>query len=259
MEERVLAFHKSPKRKRQEAELPARTQSVDTAAGTHHFQQLPVPPFYCDYEDSSTGWKSPHRAVTGQLQDLDIHSPAISTDETTLGGEPTPDVDKDTEDAPPPTDITNDNHTTERSTSIDIRQAQERENDSDPKSPPSTNNPEAESLQPQTPPEQYSRPKSPPLTIDPIENPFTWHESEITGYDPTDPNDDGYGLDGIGFKPSATVAWNRSQRRKNQVAEWERREAREARARRKERRDGALQDHATMTGSPNQKRVKFNT
>ncbi len=65
---------------------------------------------------------------------------------------------------------------------------------------------------------------------------MTWHESEITGHNPTDPNDDGYGINGIGFKPTPAIAWARSQKRKQQLEEYRNREAREARQRRSERR-----------------------
>ncbi|KAL9109643.1 MAG: hypothetical protein Q9227_005680 [Pyrenula ochraceoflavens] len=81
-----------------------------------------------------------------------------------------------------------------------------------------------------------ARNRSPSLDGDPAENPLTWHDSEITGHDPKDPNDDGYGINGIGFKPTPAIAWARSQRRKQQVAEYKTREAREARHRRSERR-----------------------
>jgi hypothetical protein len=80
------------------------------------------------------------------------------------------------------------------------------------------------------------RRKSPPLDGNPEDNPMTWHESEITGHDPNDPNDDGYGINGIGYKPTPAQAWARSQRRKQQLAEYKSREAREARQRRSERR-----------------------
>jgi hypothetical protein len=80
------------------------------------------------------------------------------------------------------------------------------------------------------------RRKSPPLDGNPEDNPLTWHESEITGHDPNDPNDDGYGINGIGYKPTPAQAWARSQRRKQQLAEYKSREAREARQRRSERR-----------------------
>ncbi|KAJ5095593.1 hypothetical protein NUU61_004949 [Penicillium alfredii] len=77
---------------------------------------------------------------------------------------------------------------------------------------------------------------SPPLTDTPSEDPLTWHDSEITGHNPTDPTDDGYGINGVGFKPTATIAWARSQKRQKQVAEWKTREAREAREKRREKR-----------------------
>ncbi|KAL2003282.1 hypothetical protein VTN02DRAFT_4403 [Thermoascus thermophilus] len=110
-------------------------------------------------------------------------------------------------------------------------------------------------LQPSKP---RSRRKSPPLSGDASENPLTWHDSEITGHNPTDPSDDGYGINGIGFKPTAAIAWARSQKRQKQVAEWKSREAREARERRRERRDGI--DRDSIRDAPErtiQKRVKF--
>ncbi|KIW33111.1 uncharacterized protein PV07_04603 [Cladophialophora immunda] len=95
------------------------------------------------------------------------------------------------------------------------------------------------------PPGESSGPKSPPLASE-VSHEF-WQDSEITGHDPSDPSDDGYGINGIGFKPSAAVAWSRSQRRKQQLSDYKNREAREARQQRSERRkrgfdqdDGAL-------------------
>ncbi|PWY87924.1 hypothetical protein BO94DRAFT_516226 [Aspergillus sclerotioniger CBS 115572] len=99
---------------------------------------------------------------------------------------------------------------------------------------------------------------SPPLISNTAEDPLTWHDSEITGHNPTDPTDDGYGMNGIGFKPTAAMAWARSQRRQKQVAEWKNREAREARERRRERRDGADFDKIrTIQSGAIQKKVKF--
>ncbi|KAJ5888488.1 hypothetical protein N7495_008529 [Penicillium taxi] len=91
------------------------------------------------------------------------------------------------------------------------------------------------------------------------EDPFTWHDHEITGHNPKDPNDDGYGINGVGFKPTAAIAWARAQKRQKQVAEWKTREAREARERRRERRNDGLERHRIdgITKSPIQKRVKF--
>lgn len=68
---------------------------------------------------------------------------------------------------------------------------------------------------------------------------LTWQDSEITGHlaDPAkDPDDDGTGLNGIGFRPTPAMAYARAQRRRQQVLDWKAREAREARAKRSERR-----------------------
>ncbi|OCL01678.1 hypothetical protein AOQ84DRAFT_230571 [Glonium stellatum] len=74
---------------------------------------------------------------------------------------------------------------------------------------------------------------SPPLTA------LTWQDSEITGHlvDPSqDPDDDGTGINGIGFKPTPALAYARAQRRRQQVMEWRAREAKDARQKRSERR-----------------------
>lgn len=68
---------------------------------------------------------------------------------------------------------------------------------------------------------------------------LTWQVSEITGHlaDPSiDPDDDGTGLNGIGFRPTPAIAYARSQKRRQQLNEWKARETREARAKRHERR-----------------------
>ena len=70
---------------------------------------------------------------------------------------------------------------------------------------------------------------------------LTWQDDEITGHkiDPTG-DDDGEGINGIGFKPTPAIAYARQQRRNQQVNEWKAREAREARQRRFERRRGEM-------------------
>ncbi|EPE35728.1 hypothetical protein GLAREA_05065 [Glarea lozoyensis ATCC 20868] len=78
----------------------------------------------------------------------------------------------------------------------------------------------------------------PPKIVDPERAAQTWHDDEITGHDPSDPEDDGEGINGIGFKPTAAEAYARAQKRKSQMADYKSREAREARARRNERRRG---------------------
>jgi hypothetical protein len=84
---------------------------------------------------------------------------------------------------------------------------------------------------------------------------LTWHDDEITGHDPTDPDDDGEGINGIGFRPTPAEAYARAQKRRQQMAEYKNREAREARAKRSERRRG------TEPGSKEEKeaerRVRF--
>jgi nucleolar protein 56 len=105
-----------------------------------------------------------------------------------------------------------------------------------------------------------TRRKSPPLADNLNEDPLTWHDSEITVFDPTDPNDDGYGINGVGFKPTAAIAWDRLQKRKKQIAEWKSREAREAREKRRERRDGIVDECSKPESKTlSRKKVKFDT
>lgn len=102
---------------------------------------------------------------------------------------------------------------------------------------------------------------SPPLTEVNLEDPFTWHDDEITGHELSDPTDDGYGINGVGFKPTAAMAWARSQKRQKQVSEWKTREAREAREKRRERRNDSddmnLDTIRSIHTGAIQKRVKF--
>jgi hypothetical protein len=65
---------------------------------------------------------------------------------------------------------------------------------------------------------------------------LTWQDSEITGHLALDPDDDGYGINGVGFKPTPAQIYARSERRRQQVLEWRSREAKEARQRRAEER-----------------------
>ena len=75
--------------------------------------------------------------------------------------------------------------------------------------------------------------------IDPDRAALTWHDDEITGHNPDDPDDDGEGINGIGFKPTPAIAYARMEKRRQQMAEYKNREAREARAKRSERRRGS--------------------
>ena len=93
--------------------------------------------------------------------------------------------------------------------------------------------PETPRLRPvSTPPCSPPRPKSP---TDPLPT-LWWTDTEITGHNPTDPSDDGYGINGVGFIPTPAVANARAERRRRQVTEWKNREAKEARQKRNDRR-----------------------
>jgi len=82
--------------------------------------------------------------------------------------------------------------------------------------------------------------KSRPRSSTPPPSVLTWRDDEITGHltgPANDPDDDGTGLNGIGFKPTPAIAYQRAQRRKQQLQEWKARETREARAKRSQRRN----------------------
>ncbi|KAL9131896.1 MAG: hypothetical protein Q9217_000256 [Psora testacea] len=81
--------------------------------------------------------------------------------------------------------------------------------------------------------------KKPEPNMPPTPSPaLWWSETEITGHDPdpSDPTDDGEGINGIGFLPTPAIAYARAERRRRQVKEWKEREGREARAKRGEKR-----------------------
>ncbi len=74
--------------------------------------------------------------------------------------------------------------------------------------------------------------------VDPIRAALTWQDDEITVYDPDDEDDDGTGINGVGFEPTPAIAHARSLKRKQQMAEYKKREDGEARAKRNQRRRG---------------------
>ncbi|KAK0663450.1 hypothetical protein QBC41DRAFT_329260 [Cercophora samala] len=92
-------------------------------------------------------------------------------------------------------------------------------------------------------------PKPTPVITDPLRASLTWHDDEITIYDPDDSDDDGTGINGIGFKPTAAVAYARTVKRKQQLAEYRKREEREARARRSQRRRRGESPAVSLSGS----------
>lgn len=137
--------------------------------------------------------------------------------------------------------------------------------------PTATNRP-LETLKAGNPKGRNKRAGTPPLTgtstktaagntdiIDPIRAALTWHDDEITVYDPEDEDDDGVGINGIGFKPTPAIAYARTMKRRQQLAEYRKREEKEARARRSHRRRGSPElpgkmERETSGGS---RRVRF--
>jgi hypothetical protein len=93
--------------------------------------------------------------------------------------------------------------------------------------------------------------------VDPDRAALTWHDDEITGHDPTDPDDDGEGINGIGFKPTAAEAYVRAQKRRQQMMEYRNREAREARKIRSERRRGNEIPKVSQDDQETARRVRF--
>lgn len=94
--------------------------------------------------------------------------------------------------------------------------------------------------------------------VDPVRAALTWHEDEITIYDPDDSDDDGTGINGIGFKPTPAIAHARTIRRKQQLAEYRKREEREARARRSQRRRGSpAPSLVDLKGRVERRKVRF--
>lgn len=89
--------------------------------------------------------------------------------------------------------------------------------------------------------------------VDPIRAALTWREDEITIYDPEDEDDDGTGINGVGFKPTPALAQARVMKRRQQLAEYRKREENEARAKRSQRRRGAPRGG---TPSPEQRQAR---
>ncbi|OAA56059.1 hypothetical protein ISF_07657 [Cordyceps fumosorosea ARSEF 2679] len=94
-----------------------------------------------------------------------------------------------------------------------------------------------------------------PHIVDPVRAALTWHDDEITVYDPDDKDDDGTGVNGIGFRPSPAIAHARSLRRRQQINEYRRREESEARTRRSQRRREGASPSGISKTSP--RKVRF--
>ncbi|KAI0850339.1 hypothetical protein F5Y00DRAFT_260635 [Daldinia vernicosa] len=96
-----------------------------------------------------------------------------------------------------------------------------------------------------------------PIIIDPVRAALTWHEDEITIYDPEDKDDDGTGINGIGFRPTPALAYARAQKRRQQLAEYRKREESEARAKRSQRRRQRIGNVAELERKHSMARVRF--
>ncbi|KAK4871257.1 hypothetical protein LT330_000494 [Penicillium expansum] len=257
----------SPKRKREpsESDCYSRSASPTSTASNDSFQEVPL-----QDEDELESY-SPRTAVTGRFGELAIRSDLV-LDSGTLTGNPR----RGSLALPAQKACEPDSHELKNmpealpatSSESNDRQALRFEPPATQDPTPLPNSPSKKksatfsrkNLNPSSPSKRKQR-LSPPLADTPSEeDPLVWHDSEITGHNPSDPTDDGYGINGIGFKPTASIAWERSQKRQKQVAEWKNREAREARERRRERRrDGVELDNLHgMNEGAIQKRVKFN-
>ena len=109
--------------------------------------------------------------------------------------------------------------------------------------------------------QRVSRTRSPsPTSSVHDDSDLVWTAREITGHDPTDPADDGCGMNGIGFRPTPSTAQARAQKRRQQLADWRSREAKDARQRRFDRRKGcdqSLTREAEMETPTRRKAVRF--
>ena len=219
-------LHNSPKRKRSDF-------SLNTPPPTSRLKISSSLPSDSLDESDHEGGRSPRTAVAGHLQSLDLedHRPLPMLDlRWVLDGQSlhdrgnctfsnvTPDLafTLDANGNPLPSVAFSSGPSTYR-----------------PPTPPNDANtvleiPETPRLKPISSPLPSPGSKSPPG--------LWWSDAEITGHDPKDPSDDGYGINGVGFIPTPAVANARAERRKKQVAEWKNREAKEARQKRSDRR-----------------------
>ncbi|OJD26023.1 hypothetical protein ACJ73_02605 [Blastomyces percursus] len=251
-----LTPHKSPKRKRDDIGYSLRTAS-SSPASSH--TSISAKDDHFD-DECSPAINSPQISVAGELGELDLHGTSSYRLEIASRGASDDKQMKDKMDAERSVQGTMEVDAAPTVTPTDIKDKEKIPlaslggGDLQATSAAPARQPKSKSSSQQ---KHRSRRRSPPLSDDVDENPLTWRDSEITGYAPTDPSDDGYGINGIGFKPTAAIAWNRSQRRKKQVAEWKNREAREAREMRKSRRDGILADQHAKNKRQVYKKVKF--
>ncbi|KKZ59832.1 hypothetical protein EMCG_05361 [[Emmonsia] crescens] len=252
-----LTLHKSPKRKHDDIEYQRRT--VSTSPASSHTSVSAKDGHFVDEYSPAIGANSPQISVAGELGELDLHGTSSHRLESASYGALGDKRAIDKMDEEP---------SIRGAMDVDVSPLGAPTGKGKGKMPCalpgdgellgiSSVSGSQHKYKPSPQQKPRSRRKSPPLSSDVDENPLTWRDSEITGCAPTDPTDDGYGINGIGFKPTAAIAWDRSQRRKKQVAEWKSREAKEARERRRSRRDGILADEHAESPSHSCKKVKF--
>ncbi|PGH18660.1 hypothetical protein AJ80_04408 [Polytolypa hystricis UAMH7299] len=254
MKGKNLTLHKSPKRKREDTDPQRRRISTSPSASHSTASQQDS---VADDASIGVGANSPLPSVSGQLQNLDIRgkeNQVIRPLFAKHGAGNDQQTGKVVQSAHPPRNNAPKATTPEPKTAKPQKQLNEKDS-----KPATTPSPQRKlKASPRQKPNK-TRSKSPPLAGHPEENPLTWHDSEITGYNPEDPDDDGYGINGIGFRPTAAMAWDRLQKRNKQVEEWKSREAKEARDKRRERRVAPVEETISIpAGSPKgNKRVKF--
>lgn len=93
--------------------------------------------------------------------------------------------------------------------------------------------------------------------FDPVRAALTWQDEEITGYKMNDPEDDGEGVNGIGFRPTPKEALIRARKREKQLAAYKDQEAKYARNMRRERRNLDSIKRNNEKGQQTMKRVRF--
>ncbi|EED20300.1 hypothetical protein TSTA_035270 [Talaromyces stipitatus ATCC 10500] len=252
----TATLYRSPKRKRdavEEVEDASPPPSPTSTLSVASYPELRL------IEGGELGRYSPRTAVAGRFKELALHegvlhsTPIAQWNNSSDNAADCVEATGKAENSQPSTKASPSK--TKQSKIFDMENPSEEHATDDQRKPTtqSTNGPSRSKVKPISPTKSRTK-KSPPPDEGAVLESLTWSDSEITGHDPTDPNDDGYGINGIGFKPTAAIAWARSQQRQKQVAEWKNREAREAREKRRERREGALRVQEYDPGAGVQKK-----
>lgn len=111
-------------------------------------------------------------------------------------------------------------------------------------------------------PESQSEHNTSTPESDPEFSALWWQDSEISGHDPEDPEEDNRGVNGIGYQKTRAEQSRISAKKQKQLAEWRSREAKEARALRSGRRTalqgvigGRVTKSTSRSGSPVERRA----